>query len=199
MVNWLRRAFQQLSYLFYEISLIINHRYWRWVTCWFGSSAGMIASYRLDRFFYLLVGETWTVIRIAFFPLFLIFRVLSASHEIHYRAQISRGLRILHGNLGIVVSGHAVIGQNLTLTGGNCIGERKPGEIVVGDNVSLGANAVILGPIRIGSHVQIGAGAVVVKDAEDHSILVGVPAHPILKDEKARINSIFSSEFSKTL
>lgn len=52
-------------------------------------------------------------------------------------------------------------------------------EICIGDNVSLGANAVILGPIIMGNNVMIGAGAVVVKNANDGEVLIGVPAHPI--------------------
>jgi serine O-acetyltransferase len=172
-----REAFQQLGYLRYEINLIVNHKHWRWLTCWFGGSAGIILSYRMDRFFYLLLGDAWVVIRIFFLPCFLMLRLISAPHEIHYRSNIDRGLKILHGSLGIVISANAVIGKHLTLTGGNCIGEKGSGELYIGDHVTLGANAVILGPVQIGDHVQVGAGAVVIHDAADHSVLVGVPAH----------------------
>jgi serine acetyltransferase len=102
--------------------------------------------------------------------------------EIHYRAEIGRGLRILHPALGIVVSANAICGQNLILTGGNCIGGKpgaQAGHITIGDNVSFGANAVVLGPIRVGNNVSIGAGAVVVKDTQDNEVLVGVPAKPL--------------------
>jgi serine O-acetyltransferase len=174
-------AFQQIGYLFFELNLIVNRKYWRWLTCWFGSSAGIIVSYRLDRFFYLLLGNAWALVRVVFFPLFLVLRLLSAPHEIHYRAQIGKGLKILHGSLGTVVSGWAVIGNNLILTGGNCIGERKSGELRLGDDVTLGANAVVLGPVRIGNRVQIAAGAVVAEDADDDEVLVGASAHHLRK------------------
>jgi serine acetyltransferase len=179
MMKRAEEAFQQLNYLFYEINLIVNHKHWRWLTCWFGGSAGIILSYRMDRFFYLLIGDAWVLIRLFFFPGFLLLRLISAPHEIHYRSKIGRGLKILHGSLGIVISGNAVIGEYLTLTGGNCIGEKRSGELHIGDNVTLGANGIILGPVHIGNHVQIGAGAVVIQDADDHSILAGVPAHPL--------------------
>lgn len=117
--------------------------------------------------------------RLFFFPVFLFLRILSAPHEIHYRAQIGRGLKILHASLGVVVSGNAVIGEQLTLTGGNCIGERGKGTLCIGNNVTLGANAVILGPVHIGDNVQIGAGAVVIHDAIDNAVLGGVPAHSL--------------------
>lgn len=172
-------ALQQLNYLFCEIGLIVNGKHWRWFTCWFGGSAGIILSYRMDRFFYLLLGDAWALIRIFFFPCFLILRLISAPHEIHYRSKIDQGLKILHGSLGVVISGNAVIGRYLTLTGGNCIGEKGRGELYIGNNVVLGANAVILGPVHIGNNVHIGAGAVVLQDALDNSVLVGVPARPL--------------------
>ena len=82
---------------------------------------------------------------------------------------------VLHPGLGVVVSGSTIAGENLTLTGGNCIGIRQSvntGELVLGDGVYLGANAVVLGPVKIGNQVVIGAGAVVIHDAPDHAILV---------------------------
>lgn len=174
-----KNAGSQLKNLIYEIKILVGNRRWRWLTCWWGGSAGVIMSYRIDRFFYLLLGQSWGVVRIFFFPLFLLFRLLSANHQIHYRADVGRGLRVLHPALGVVVSGHTVAGENLILTGGNCIGGRKhlnPGELRLGNNVSLGANAVVLGPLRLGNRVYIGAGAVVVKSFPDDVVLVGVPA-----------------------
>jgi serine O-acetyltransferase len=175
-MNRLHAAFQQLGFLVYELKKIVNGKYWRWLTCWFGSSAGIIISYRLDRFFFLLLGNIWSLLRVVFYPLFMMLRILSAPHEIHYRAEIGKGLSILHCSLGIVVSGHAIIGQHLTLTGGNCIGKRDNGPILIGDNVTLGVNAVVLGPVNIGNNVQIGAGAVVVNDSPDGVVLIGIPA-----------------------
>ena len=105
--------------------------------------------------------------------------MMSAAHDIHYMAQIGRGLLVLHPSLGIVVSAYAQCGRNLVLTGGNCIGVRKRlvrGDLVLGDDVTLGANSVVLGPVRIGDRCIIGAGAVVVSDAPAGSVLVGVPA-----------------------
>ncbi|MGV4460543.1 DapH/DapD/GlmU-related protein [Ornithobacterium rhinotracheale] len=49
----------------------------------------------------------------------------------------------------------------------------------IGNNVFLGANAVILPGVSIGNNVVIGAGAVVTKDIEDNSVVVGNPARKI--------------------
>src|SRR5574337_173478 len=94
------RAIMQLRYLCCELKLIVNRRWWRWLTCWFGGTSTILISYRLDRFFYLLLGDLWPLIRILFFPFFLFLRFLGASHDIHYQADIGKGLKILHHNLG---------------------------------------------------------------------------------------------------
>lgn len=49
----------------------------------------------------------------------------------------------------------------------------------IGDNVSIGANATILGDITIGNNVIIGAGSVVVKDVPDNCVIAGNPARII--------------------
>ena len=49
----------------------------------------------------------------------------------------------------------------------------------IGDNVTVGANVVIIGGIRIGDNVIIGAGAVVVKDVPSHCVVAGNPAQII--------------------
>ena len=113
----LKESWEQLHYLVCEISQIVNQRWWRWFTCWFGSSAGVIASYRLDRFFYLIFGDIYPFVRVVFFPIFIILRILSFNHEISYRAEIGKGLSIMHPSLGVVISGYAVIGSNLALAG----------------------------------------------------------------------------------
>lgn len=185
MIERLSRAWQQITFLFYEIRLIVSGRWWRWFTCWFSSSTTVVMSYRLDRCGYLIFKEAWAVGRILFLPLFIFLRILGANHDIHYRANIGKGLRILHPVLGVVVNGYAVIGQELILTGGNCIGGRQTltqDTLRIGDSVTLGANAVILGPVILGNNISIGAGAVVIDSYPEGMVLVGVPAKPLSKN-----------------
>ncbi len=59
----------------------------------------------------------------------------------------------------------------------NSAGGKRP---VIGDNVSVGCHACIIGPVTIGNNVTIGAGSVVVKDVPDNCTVVGNPAR-ILK------------------
>ncbi|MGK2897381.1 MAG: serine O-acetyltransferase, partial [Burkholderiaceae bacterium] len=54
---------------------------------------------------------------------------------------------------------------------------------VIGDNVDIGAGAKVLGRIRVGNNVMIGANAVVTRDVPDDCIAVGVPA--VVKPRRA--------------
>ena len=174
-----KEALKQYQYLFFELKRMNNTRWWRWINCWFSPSFWGIASYRIERSFFLIFGSGWSVLRVFLSPIFFVLAPWFGQVEIHYRANISKGLIVLHPSLGVVINGNAIIGENLTLTGGNCIGGRsklKPGDLVLGNNITLGANAVLLGPIKLGNNIQIGAGAVVIDNAPDSSILVGVPA-----------------------
>lgn len=75
------------------------------------------------------------------------------------------------------------IGRNFTCRQNTTIGNKsddKPNERpTIGDNVTLGANVVIIGNVRIGNNVIIGAGSVVVKDVPDNAVVVGNPARII--------------------
>ncbi len=51
--------------------------------------------------------------------------------------------------------------------------------IVIGNNVHIGTNAIIMPGVHIGNNCIIGVGAVVTKDIPDNSVAVGVPAHVI--------------------
>lgn len=56
------------------------------------------------------------------------------------------------------------------------------GAPIIGNNVTIGANAIIIGPITIGNNVTIGAGSVVTKSIPDNCVVIGNPAH-ILKNK----------------
>jgi len=97
-------------------------------------------------------------------------------------AEIGSGFLIAHvGAIGI--GGGARIGKNCDVRrncsiGGNFSkvdedGRSKPW---IGDNVSIGVNAVITGPVRVGSNSIIGANSVVNRDVPENVIVFGVPA-----------------------
>ena len=71
------------------------------------------------------------------------------------------------------------IGRNFRCIHCTTLGAGKNGIPTLGDNVSLGANVVIVGSVKIGNNVIIGAGSVVVKDIPDNSVAAGNPAKVI--------------------
>ncbi len=92
-----------------------------------------------------------------------------------------KGLIIYHTQ-GIVVNGLAVVGENCHLHGNNCIGTNgKTVDCpVIGDNVTLGVGAKVLGGVHIADNIKIGAGAVVINSFFEPGITIGgVPAKKI--------------------
>src|ERR1700722_5450964 len=109
--------------------------------------------------------------------------------ELPCEAQIGRNFVIDHFG-GIIISGYAKFGDNCRIRNGVVVGLRRVGENyapVIGNNVDIGAGAKLLGPIRIGDNVLIGANAVVLCDVPDNSLAVGVPAvvRPLRLDDVA--------------
>jgi serine O-acetyltransferase len=98
--------------------------------------------------------------------------------EIHPGAVIGRRLFIDHA-MGVVIGETAEIGDDVMLYHGVTLGGRSMRRTkrhpTVGDGVTIGAGATLLGPITIGECAQIGANSVVVKDVPAHAVVVGVP------------------------
>jgi serine O-acetyltransferase len=96
---------------------------------------------------------------------------------IPYRAKIGSNVHFGHLGLGIVIHPQSIIGSNVKVNHNVTIGGRNhTGFPIVGDNVSIGAGAQVLGGIHIGNHARIGANAVVVRDVPAYATVVGVPA-----------------------
>jgi acetyltransferase-like isoleucine patch superfamily enzyme len=91
----------------------------------------------------------------------------------------------------VCIGNHVNLAQGITVTALNhnfADSNRKIDEqgistkpVVIGDDVWIGANAVILPGVTIGRHVVVAAGAVVTKDVPDYSLVAGVPAKEIKK------------------
>lgn len=73
------------------------------------------------------------------------------------------------------------------------------GQIVIGDNVHIGTNAVIMPGVTIGSNCIIGCGAIVTKDIPDNSVAVGVPARVIETVEEYKTKHMQDFDETKSL
>jgi serine O-acetyltransferase len=98
--------------------------------------------------------------------------------ELPCEVEIGRNFVIDHFG-GIVISGYAKFGDNCRIRNGVVVGLQRVEDAVapvIGNNVDIGSGAKVLGRIRIGNDVLIGANAVVISDVPDHSVAAGVPA-----------------------
>ena len=82
---------------------------------------------------------------------------------------------------GIIISYYASIGKNCTIMQQVTRAEANAKAATIGDNCFIGAGAKILGGVHIGNNVKIGANAVVLSDIPDNCTAVGVPARVIKK------------------
>ncbi len=112
-------------------------------------------------------------------------RIFFAS-DISCKAKIGPGLMILHGH-DIVIGADSSIGENCKIFNGVTLGN-KDTEIPdneqpkVGNNVIIGTGSKLLGSIVVGDNVKIGANSVVISDIPSDSVAVGVPAR--IKNDK---------------
>ncbi len=107
--------------------------------------------------------------------------------EIHPGATIGAEPVIDHG-AGVVIGETAEIGDRVTLYQGVTLGgtgfQRGKRHPTVGDNVTIGSGAKLLGPIEVGDGAKIGANTVVVADVPARSTVVGNPGHPVRVEGK---------------
>ena len=128
--------------------------------------------YRIARWLYLH--------HVPFFPkliTLLIFRIYNS--KVPYQAKIGRGTKLGYGGVGVIIHTKSVIGddcviaQHVTIGGGN---SRYPGLPTIGNHVHISHGAIVFGGITIGDNVTIGANAVVNKPVPNDAVVAGIPA-----------------------
>ncbi|MDE3075228.1 MAG: serine O-acetyltransferase [Chloroflexota bacterium] len=111
--------------------------------------------------------------------------------EIHPAAKIGARLFIDHGS-GVVIGETAEVGDDVTILQGVTLGgtgkqsgKRHP---TIGDRVSIGTGAKLLGGFSVGANSRIGANAVVLREVPPNSTVVGVPGRVVVQDGKRTTN-----------
>lgn len=152
-----------------------------WILVFLGSKGLWVsAQYRCSRWIHLNchVSGLRTILKLLCFLWQKAIESLTGA-EIPNRASIGGGLLLNHTN-GIVIHIDAVIGKNCNIGQQVTIGiggrGANRGTPIIGDRVFIGPGAKIFGKITIGNDVAIGANAVVNCDLPDNSVAVGVPA-----------------------
>ncbi|QFS43120.1 cysE, serine O-acetyltransferase [Nostoc sphaeroides CCNUC1] len=93
---------------------------------------------------------------------------------------IGSGLFIQHGFSTIILA--ESIGENCSISQQVTIGYNTKGLPIIGNNVSIGAGAKVIGKVTIDDNVKVGANAVVVKNVPKNCVVVGVPAYIVKKN-----------------
>ena len=144
------------------------------------SGVQALVLYRIAHFLY--------TIKIPFLPRFIsqLARFLTGI-EIHPGARIGRGVFIDHG-MGVIIGETSIVGDNVTLYQGVTLGgtgkEKGKRHPTIGHDVTIGAGAKVLGNISVGDNSYVGANAVVIKDVPANSTVVGVPGRLARQDGK---------------
>ena len=124
------------------------------------------------------INSSNRVVRI-FYKLFYRRMMKKYHFQIPYQTVIKEGFYI--GHFGrIIVNHRVVIGKNVNISTGVTIGQsnrgKKEGTPIIGNEVWIGTNAVIVGKIKIGNNVLIAPNSYVNFDVPDNSVVIGNPA-----------------------
>ena len=122
------------------------------------------------------------------------FTIVWGGTEIHPAARIGPGLCLVHSQKVLIGEG-VTIGANARISHGVSIGgdtgrygpEHMAGWPVLGDDVTIALDSIVLGPLTIGDGAFVAAQSFVVKDVPARAVVAGSPARVVrLIEEDAR-------------
>jgi serine O-acetyltransferase len=112
------------------------------------------------------------------------------SNSLPVDAKVSPDVRLGHHAMGTVIHRKTVIGKGVTICQNVTIAVRPswnaPHDVVIDDDVFIGANSVIITSRKSGIHIgrgaRIGAGAIVTHDVPPYATVVSVPSRILIRD-----------------
>jgi serine O-acetyltransferase len=151
---------------------------------WGAQGFWVMLVYRLGRWRYTLRIK---LVRKFFSMIYrVLFKIVQIMTGIEFPCEVVVGRNFIIDHFGgVIVSGYAQFGDNCRIRNGVVIGLQtvdNPCAPRIGNNVDVGAGAKILGDIVIGDNVLVGANAVVTKDVPGNSVVYGIPA--VIKPRK---------------
>lgn len=134
-----------------------------------------ISAFRISSFF-----TKNKILKILGFPIRMLYKIIFQwvfGIDIDDTTKIGFGFNVYHGQ-SLIINRDTIIGKNVTVRHNTTIGIAKEGGNcpTIGDNVTIGANAVVIGDIMIGNNSTIGAGSVVIRNVPENSVVAGNPA-----------------------
>ncbi len=126
---------------------------------------------------------------IPFFPKILqIIIFIIYNSYIPYQVKIGYGTKFGHRGISVIINKDTIIGNNVLIRAHVTIGKKYTGgkAPIIGDKVSIGDGAKIIGDVIVGENAQIGANAVVLTNIPPNSIAVGVPARILHKKDNEK-------------
>lgn len=126
------------------------------------------------------------ITKICLCPIWILYRLVFnwvLGIDISQYATIGRNFVLWHG-IGTIVHPQAIIGDNVTMRHNTTIGNAKndSGAPIIGNNVDIGCNVVIIGDITIGDNVTIGAGTIITTSIPSNVVVVGNPSKVLNKN-----------------
>jgi len=105
--------------------------------------------------------------------------VLVKSKYNDIKCHVPKSTTFKHHGIGVILGNGVKLGKNCIINQNVTIGGKNGGFPVIGDNVRIYTGACIIGNVKVGNNSIIGANALVIHDVKPGSVVVGVPAKKI--------------------
>jgi serine O-acetyltransferase len=113
--------------------------------------------------------------------------------DIPISVEFKKGTYLYKGGMGVIIHGHSTIGEYVAIGSHVTIGGNygAGGVPHFGNEILIAPGAAILGNVKVGNNCIIGANAVVMKDVPDNTVVGGIPAKELKKLDPGFVKSAY--------